>query len=146
MAEPTTLEDRVLKLERGLRWLRVTTVLVLALAAGLAYVTMRESRELFVSDSLVVPRGFLVGPGPFAGVGPSKDGKDIVLWFAQHGNNAQTRIGFERREQALTFTDSHGKLRIWLGIASDGSAKLRLLDAAGREIWSTPPPAQRGAV
>lgn len=146
MPKPRSLEERVARAERELLVLRVAIIALLVIGAVVIHTLRKEQRDFFVTDSLIVPHGFLFGPGPFAGIAPSKDDKDIVLWFAQHQTFAQTRMGFERNEQALTFVDARGKLRIWLGIAGDGTAKLRILDPAGKDVWTSDNPPRSGGV
>jgi hypothetical protein len=135
MTASTSLEDRVLRLEREVRWLQVAVVAGLLIVAAYAFIVKEKSREIFVTDSLMVPTEWYAGP--FANIASSTDGKDIVMSLGELRSNRQIRIGIENNAQALKFTDARDKLRIWLGIAEDGSARLRLFDASGKETWSS---------
>jgi hypothetical protein len=139
MPEVVTLEARVVKLERELRLLRVSFVVIVLILLTLPFVLAVRTKESLWTDSLIVPSGYLGSSKPFAGLAPSKDGREIVLWFAQQGGSfAQTRLGFESTEQALTFVDAQAKLRVWIGIAPNREAKIRILDGHQNEVWSAP--------
>ena len=149
MPDPTSssesLEARLLLLERRLNRLTRLLALSVLLLTLLLGVLLRQQRRVLVTDSLfasqiTIPRAFVSSAS--AGIAPATDGSSVTLWLSSSlfPPNREVRIDVSRSgEQSLRFYDIHGKVRLSLGLAADGTPQVSMQDPKGNVTWSADP-------
>ncbi len=123
------------------RWLWVTTFIAIACSVlAIAEVVRldRRLRHMVISDMVVVPAR-MGAMRSSAGIGPSENGQEMVLWLGRMDSNAQTRLAVDKDGgQTLGFFDKRGALRLSIGIDATGEAQIRFVDSKGNARVVTP--------
>lgn len=125
---------------RRLRWALYCTIALLSLVTAELLRFERSCsgfRQMVSSDLLVVP--WMRSPGPAtAGMGISKDRKDVSLWLGEFSSNRQVRLAVENGLEYLRFYDGAGRLRLELGLDRNGEPSIGLLDKDGKTLQRWP--------
>jgi hypothetical protein len=154
-----TLEQRMTKLERQLRWLKRLGALAIAVGAVVVLVAQAkekglpdlEVRSLNVRDETGRDRARLWlrprhGPEVIlshkseltAGLAVTKDGRGLLA-LTDSTSRAQVRLGVrEDGAPRLELVDREGRVRTQLGLEENGSPSMVMFDGSGKVIWKAP--------
>jgi len=128
MSEPELLSSRVLRLEKGLRRIKMTAVLGCILLAAMAVMAQVRTRP---GD--VLPGGRLIveqPPRPAPAVENEVRAHQIIL-LDYNGKERASLVADNAGSVFLIMSDRNGKTRINLFVSNDGPA-LTFLDPAGQ--------------
>ncbi|SRR5260221_5431099 len=116
-------------------WLTIGVVLALILsgfAVTEGVILQRHMLHVVGSDTIVVPARMDVYAST-AGIAPSINGDDIVLWLGRLDSGAQTRVSVNKTgKQSVDFYDIKGRLRLTIGLDNSGHAHMSAFDEHGK--------------
>ena len=122
-------------MSRATRWLfivAIVSLLISAWAVVRVFALERKLRRITATDTVAVPSRMDLSRST-AGIAPSQDGKDIVLWLGRIDSNAQTRMSVNGDgTQSLEFFDRRGKLRLSVGLDQTGRGRIQVGDENGK--------------
>jgi hypothetical protein len=147
-ADTTTLDPRILRLEKQVRSLRTCLLILVVLGVSGAIYNVTVMRRVLVTESFFTRELNIPSPkewsalGVSGGIAPAIDGKSITIWlagspFAQAHHQLRIELDAAGSER-IDLIDKNGKPRLRLGIATDGSPSINLLGPKGESVWRAP--------